>query len=41
MLRAPELPLDHVLIDSEARRRAGEIPDHDVSGRLGRRRAPS
>lgn len=40
VLRAADLSLDHVLIDSEVRRLAREIPDHDVTARLARLRAP-
>jgi hypothetical protein len=39
VLRAPGLALDLSLIDAEAVRLAGEIPDHDVTGRLARLRA--
>ena len=34
--RAADLPLDRSFIDSEALRLAGEIPDHDIPGRLAR-----
>jgi len=41
VLRSPDLPLDRSFIDAEALRLAAEIPDHDVTGRLARLRAPS
>jgi hypothetical protein len=40
VFRAPDLPLDRSFIDAEAIRLAGEIPDHDVTGRLARLYAP-
>jgi hypothetical protein len=36
IFRASDLTLDRELIDTESRRLAAEIPDHDVAGRLDR-----
>jgi hypothetical protein len=41
VLRSHDLPLDRSFIDAEALKLAAEIPDHDVTRRLARLRAPS